>query len=320
MKKRIIGIIVLVCLLLGACGKSSEPRLERSQLLGIDDVICSWGEAKIFILTQHTAYGQTYGESVWDVPLSDGNFESYIRDSLLEYLKTMMLAVYAAEQIGASLSEAEQREVNLAADAFMSDLKGSQGLGIQAEDVRNAYAHYAMAQIFYRQTITDSRLEISDEEARIISLQIVEMDASVGYEQASALAEEVKSGRSVSEIIKSYEGASLRTENISRGMYGSTLESIAFSLKQDQWSPVISEDGKYYILRCLSPFMEAETNRNKAEMAIRAREELLNKALRNYARTAQLIYNPELWDSWSMSQFTEAPEIDFFAYTANLEK
>ncbi|MBO4873583.1 MAG: peptidyl-prolyl cis-trans isomerase [Lachnospiraceae bacterium] len=322
MKKRLAAIgTVFLCLLFSACGRGSGPRLERSQLLGIDDVICSWGEAQVFILTQYTAYGREYGDSVWSVTLSEGNFESYIRDSLLEYLKTMLLAVYAAEQIGVSLSESEQRAVELAADSLYSDLGDAAGRFLILKDaVRSAYTHYLMAQIFYRQTVTDARMEISDEEARVISLQIVECPAEQGYEQAEVLAEKLKNTQSVSETLKDFEGVSVRTENVTRGSYSVEFETIVFALKQDQWSPVITEDGKYILVRCLSPYLATETNQHKTEMASAAREESLNKALKSYARTAQLIYNPDLWAGWSMEQYSSAPPVDFFRYTAGLEK
>ena len=100
-----------------------------------------------------------------DVTLADGSFESYIRDSLMEYLKTLLLAAYAAGRLGVSLSEAEQREVDLAADALYADLaEAASKFGITKDAVRDAYRHYALAQIFYRQTITDAKLEIMIEE------------------------------------------------------------------------------------------------------------------------------------------------------------
>ena len=321
MKRRLTTILLSLLLVLSACSRGGELQLERNQLLGVGSMICSWGEAQIFILTQYTAYGREYGSDVWNVTLSEGNFESYIRDSLLEYLKTMLLAARAADKDGVSLSEAEQRETELAADSLMNDLGSAAGrFGITKEAVRSAYTHYALAQIFYRQTVTDAHLEISDEEARVISLQIVELDGSGGYAQAAEVAEALKAADSVTEVVSGLEGVSVRQENVVRGSYSDSFETIAFSLKQDQWSPVITEKGSFYILRCLSPYLADATEQHKAEMALAAREETINKTLKNFARTEQMIYNPELWDAWSMAQYEGAPAIDFFAYAAALKK
>ena len=321
MKRRLLAVLLSALLALSACGRSNELQLERNQLLGVGNFICSWGEAQIFILTQQSAYGAIYGNDVWDVSLSEGSFEEYIRDSLLEYLKTLLLAAYAADQRGVSLSEAEQREVELATEALLADLGSpSSRLGITREAVRAAYTHYALAQIFYRQAVTDAQLEISDEEARVISLQIVESEGTYGYEQASEMAEKLKDAVSVTEAISGYEGVSARQVSVTRGAYSNNFETIVFALKQDQWSPVITEDGNYFIVRCLSPYLADATEQHKAQMALDAREEALTKTLKSYARTAQMIYNPDLWDSWRMDQYTEAPSIDFFAYTAVFEK
>lgn len=321
MKKRFAAFFLILCLIVSGCGQSGELQLERNQLLGVGGIICSWGEAQVFILTQYTAYGRTYGESVWDVTLADGSFESYIRDSLMEYLKTLLLAAYAAGRLGVSLSEAEQREVDLAADALYADLaEAASKFGITKDAVRDAYRHYALAQIFYRQTITDAKLEISDEEARVISLQIIESAEGYGYEQAADLREKLVSDKPVQEALSAFEGVTMRQESVSRGMYSASFEAIAFSLKQDQWSPVISDQGCYYIVRCLSPYLADATAQHKAAMEMEARQESLNRTLKSLARTEQIIYNPDLWENWSMSQYADTPMVDFFEYTGALEK
>jgi len=321
--KKILSILIAILLLgLSACGSSTDARLHRNELLAIDDSICTWAEAQMYILSQHTIYSQAYGEGIWAVKLAEGSFEKYVKDALLDYLKLLFLADLAAKKQAVQLSEAEKNAVRQAAASFMQALgeEAAVRTGITEEIAEAAYTRYAMAQIFYRQTVTDIPWEISDEEARVISLEIVEIDPRQGYGVVKEISELLQEGKTVSEALRGREGVSSRRENIHRGTYSEGLEAIAFSLKTDQWSPVITEDTTYYMLHCLSSFVEDDTAIYKAQMERAAREAGLDKALRTFAASAELLYNPDLWNSWSMSSYQTYPAVSFFDYSAALEK
>lgn len=322
MKRRFAALILIISVLLASCGGSRELVLHNNELLAVDQSVCSWSEAQIFIMAQYAIYGRAYGDGIWSTALSEGSFESYIKDGLMNYLKLLFLADHGARQMGVRLSEAEQKSVDRAAKDFMAALgeEGARRTGITEESARLAYTHYAMSQIFYRQVIMDARLEISDEEARIISLEIVESDPSKGYEQIREIAEKLKSSKSLSEALRGYEGVNSRKENVARGTYSEEFDSLTFSLKKEQWTPIFTENGRYLVVQCLSPYMEEETALRKAQMEMSAREETLNKALESFAESVQLIYNPQLWNSWSMSQYSSLPTVNFYDYSAALEK
>lgn len=308
-------------MLLSACSQGGERKLERGQLLAVEDAVCTWGEAQVFILTQHSAYAGEYGSMIWQVQLGDGNFEDYIRESLLEYLKMLLLANYGARRLEVRLSEVEQRAIAQATDAFFEDL-GDEALkrGILKEDVKNAYTHYAMAQIFYRQIMTDAPLEISDEEARIIQVRVIRFEESNGYEQAAEAAELLKNGASPAELARRYDGISLKTENLIHGQYSDEFDTLVFALEDGQISPIIREDGAYLIVQCLSSFLVNETRARKAAMEEQVREETLAEALKGFIRTTQILYNPKLWESWTMEQYASSPNVDFFRYAEALSK
>ena len=108
--------------------------------------------------------------------------------------------------------------------------------------------------------------------------------------------------------------------NLMRGQYSEGFEKIVFALKAEQWSPIITEGGGYYLVKCLSPYLEEETIKNKAERELALREEELNRTLEDYAGSVQLLYNPALWDGWDMSQYADLSQVSFFDYTEQLRK
>lgn len=322
MKRRIAALSLALMLLLAGCGSSGETVLHGNELLAIDNSVCSWAEAQIFILAQYSLYGKTYGDGIWKVELSDGNFESYIKAALLNYLKLLFLVDYGAKKQNITLSEAETDAISRAAEQYTAALGEEACLrtGITKEIAEQAFRRYLIAQIFYRQTETDSSWEISDEEARVISLLIVEVDPRQGYTQVREISEKLTEGKSVSEALRGYDGVSSRRENVVRGTYSEEFDTLTFALKTGQWSPIFMEGSNYVIVQCQSSYLEEETAVHKAQMEKDAREKSLNDLLVSYAESVQLIYNPKLWDSWNMSQFSTLPAVNFYDYCDGLKK
>ena len=254
--------------------------------------------------------------------LADGTFEAYIRDGLLDYLELLFLADHGARKAGVTLSNAEQSAVNRAADAFLQDL-GSEGraaTGITRETAEEAYARFARAQIFYRQTMVDGNVEVSDEEARVISLQIVEIEHRAGYAEALRIRAELEAGKAAAEAVRGIDGITVRRENVVRGTYGEEWETIVFALKEGRWSPIVAGDSSYYLIQCLSPYVVEETARHKAEMERSLREQNLDRVLKELADSVQLVYNPARWEKWSMQQYEGLPAANFYDHTGELIK
>lgn len=322
MKKYILCGILSICLLLSACGGKSELTLRANELLAVGDLVCTWPEAQMYILSQYNKYTSVYGRGIWNVEMAEGNFEGYIKAGLLDYLKLLFLADYGARKAELSLSSAEQNAVSRAADSFMKALgeEGSARSGITRAIAEEAYARFARAQIFYRQTMIDGQVEVSEEKARVIYVQIVELEQRVGYNQTREILKGLESGKTVSEMLRGLEGVSSRKENIARGMLPQELETIAFALKEGQWSPIISQGTSYYLIQSLSPYVLEETARHKAEMEQTAREENLNQVLKGLADSVELIYNPNRWNSWTMEQYSALPQVNFYDFCGELLK
>lgn len=322
MKKRILALLLSLCLMGTACGGNNEMVLRADELLAVGDIVCTWPQAQIFILAQYQKYSSVYGKGIWQVEMEEGNFESYIKEGLLDYMKLLYLSDYGARQEKLELSQAEQDAVSRAADAFMRALgeEGRKKSGISREAVEATYASYARAQIFYRQAMINGQVEISDEEARVITVQLIEVEQRVGYVQTREMLKDLEAGKSVSEVLRGQEGVSSKRERVVRGQYPQDLETIAFSLKEGQWSPIITQDASYYLLQSISAFEREATAQHKAEMEKLARDENLNRILKQLADTVQLIFNPKLWENWTMQQFEEYPAVNFYDYVSELLK
>ena len=299
---------------LAACGGRS---MKDSELLQIGEEVFTRQEAEIFALSQHNLYTAQYGEEIWEVALSEGSFEEYVKKALLDYLERLFLTDCAAKAAGIALSVSEKAAVEKAADALFNGLSEEtrEKTGITRELCGQAYARYAMAQIYFRKVLGRSMAEVSDEEARAMQLQIVSVSKNAGIGKAQEILEKIKEGTLPAEAIRETEGAAIRTETVVRGIYPEKFDTLVFALKKDQWSPVITLDNEYVMVRCVLAYDAEATALHKAEMEKQKREDQLQEALETYAKDITMILNPRAWENVSLRAYAGLSAANFYDYT-----
>ena len=299
---------------LAACGGRS---MKDSELLQIGEEVFTRQEAEIFALSQHNLYTAQYGEEIWEVALSEGSFEEYVKKALLDYLERLFLTDCAAKAAGIALSVSEKAAVEKAADALFNGLSEEtrEKTGITRELCGQAYARYAMAQIYFRKVLGRSMAEVSDEEARAMQLQIVSVSKNAGIGKAQEILEKIKEGTLPAEAIRETEGAAIRTETVVRGIYPEKFDTLVFALKKDQWSPVITLDNEYVMVRCVLSYDAEATALHKAEMEKQKREDQLQEALETYAKDITMILNPRAWEDVSLRAYAGLSAANFYDYT-----
>ena len=120
--RRALCLALVLILLLSSGGCGSRQKMGDGDLLRIGDEVFTMQEAMVFLLSQHTIYAGEYGEEIWNVQLSEGSFESYIKKALLDYLERLFLTDSAARADGIVLSVTENAAAEKAADRFIQGL------------------------------------------------------------------------------------------------------------------------------------------------------------------------------------------------------
>ena len=314
--RKLTALLLAAALMLSlaACGGRS---MKDSELLQIGEEVFTRQEAEIFALSQHNLYTAQYGEEIWEVALSEGSFEEYVKKALLDYLERLFLTDCAAKAAGIALSVSEKAAVEKAADALFNGLSEEtrEKTGITRELCGQAYARYAMAQIYFRKVLGRSMAEVSDEEARAMQLQIVSVSKNAGIGKAQEILEKIKEGTLPAEAIRETEGAAIRTETVVRGVYPEKFDTLVFALKKDQWSPVITLDNEYVMVRCVLAYDAEATALHKAEMEKQKREDQLQEALETYAKDITMILNPRAWEDVSLRAYAGLSAANFYDYT-----
>ncbi|MBP5154270.1 MAG: hypothetical protein ILP12_04620 [Lachnospiraceae bacterium] len=310
---------VLLSLLLSACG-GEVKELREEQLISAGSSICSRAEMTLYLLAENAVYGGGSGGALWERQLPDGDFSSYIREAVTTYLVNLFLLDAAARREGIVLSEAEEQAVKNAADRYQSALGEERAAryGITYDVIRTAFARWTRAQLYYEKIMHEAIPEISEEEARAIRVQIIEIDKSLGIETARSILASLEAGSSVSEAIKGIVGVSTRKETVIRGTYGGDFDLMAFSLRNGQWSPVLTQEGGYTLVQCLLASVPEETAVNRRRMEQAAHEAVLREKLAEVAAETPFLINPAELDAIDIAS-TDGPDaVNFFEFTEGI--
>lgn len=175
------GVALLLAALfsLCACGKKGSGTtvvlttgLAGDEIFRIENKSCRLPEIMVYLTTTQNQYEEVYGEGIWEVNLEGVTLEENVKEMALARIAQIKTLNLMAEEKGVTLDEDEQRRVKLAAEEYYSSLNETEieKMGVTPEVIEQLYAEYALAEKVYRHIIQDINLEISDDEARTITV------------------------------------------------------------------------------------------------------------------------------------------------------
>lgn len=311
---RAASLLMAVCLLLSGCSNTKivlTTGLASDELFRIGNVSCGLSEALIYLMNQKGAYENIYGIDMWEHAIGDGTLEEYLKSQVISELAQVKSMVLLAEEEEILLSEEERsRSAKAAAEYFASlSPEGTAALKADQEAICRMYEDYCLAFKTYGQITEDVSIEISDDEARIIQLQQL-------FVPEEGLAEELKTrleeGEDFGSLAANYSRLSQTTLSVARGDKGGIYEEVAFDLNNDEVSDVFTEDGGYYILKCLNTYMEEESEANKVQVAQRQKTERFQNIYTGLMQDTLSEFQEKLWDKVCFSDYEEVQTSSFF--------
>jgi len=342
LKKYKITVILLAIslMLLVGCGSKRyvlTTGFERTELMRINGVSTYLPEMMLYLTTVQNQYEEIYGVDIWNQPYGDVSLEDRVKDMVLAKLAQIKVMNLMASEYGLELTDDEKEKINKAAEDFYEGLNDAEkeSLKLTRDDVYNAYLEYAMADRVYNYVIKDVNPEISDDEARTITIQQImikkySLDANgnkVPY-SVRALSEAYDTARVAQELAFTetesfealqarYDESGLKTYSFGRGEIEEAIEEAAFSLSKDEVSDIIDTEDGYYIIKCVSDFDLNETQANKLVILKERKAKAFNEQYDQYLATITKILNKSLYDSIKMIHDPNVKTSNFF--DANLD-
>ena len=306
--------------------------LGKDEVFRIGDEICKSGEMMVFLTTTRHEYESVYGREIWNTSVNGVALENNVRDMVLEKVAQIKSMYLLAKQKGLELDEAEKSFVAAAARDYVGHLSSDQkeSLGISEETLQKLYEEYALAHKVYQKVIADVNPEISDDEARIVTVQQIlirtkEVDADgkekvfltarkqEQYELACEIQELAREGgKSFEELASKYSQDPTITYSFGKGEMDPAVEAAAFQLETDQISGVVEGADGYHILKCINTFDAAETEANKQKLLADKKNEAFGEEYDSFVDSLVRKLNTSAWEELALVQEGSTPSVDFF--------
>ncbi len=309
MKKRnksvaLFLFFLIVCGIFAGCKKETKVVLttgfRENEVFRISGVSCMLPEAMIYLTNLQNQYESVYGSRIWERKNGDRTLEEEVKEQVLGELAQVKSMALLARQKGVLLEEDEEERVVAAAAEYYASLNETEKelFGFDESDIAGMYRECALADKVYQQIVSTVDPEISDDEARTITVWAIRLDDRDSAQ--SVLQEATAEGADFEALAKANSQDSVISYSFGKGETDAAIEQAAFELGKDEISPVIEAQDGYYILKCISTFDQERTQENKKRLADRIRSETFEKEYDSFTDGLTRQLNTKLWESVRM--------------------
>lgn len=293
--------VTLVAGVLSGCGAGRKVVLttgmKKDEVFRIGDASCTLPEVMVYLTNMQNQYEAVYGEEIWNTKSGSASLEQEAKEQVLAELAQVKAMTLLAQQKEISLSQKEEERASAAAREYYASLNETErnALGVDEEMVKRMYREYALAASVYQQIVEDVNPEISDDEARTITVLQIRME---DREEALDVCNQAKEAAGDFEsLAERYSEDRTISYSFGKGEADEAIEKAAFDLGKDEVSDVIEAQDGFYILKCTSTFDEAQTQLNKEKIANARRNEAFNSEYNTFVNSLVRQLNEELWNT-----------------------
>lgn len=304
---------------------------EKDEVFRIETNSCKLPELMIYLTTIQNRYESVYGSEIWGIRADGVTIEENVKNIALAQIAQIKTMNLMAEKYDVTLNAEEEARAENAAKAYYETLgeREIELLGVTEKMVCALYQELARAEKMYQYTIKDINPEISDDEARTITVQHIliktyaldgtgkkieytEEAKKDAYRRAIEAMGLAKDGEDFDALIRRYSEDNKSTYSFGKGEMSEAFETAAFNLGTGEISDVVETEFGYHIIKCINTFDREETDANKIEIVEQRREEAFGQEYDAYVETLTRNLNEELWNTVNFIHDEEVTTQNFF--------
>ena len=225
----------------------------------------------------------------------------------------------------------------MAAQTYFSSLndKERELLAVNEPLIQAMYKEYALAEKVYEYLIADINPEISDDEARTITVQHIliktyslnengeqvpysEQAKGEAYQKAAEALRRAQEGETFTSLIAEYSEDSNESYSFRKGTLDPAFEEASFNLSTDELSGIVESAHGYHIIKCISTFNRDETDRNKIKIVEQRRKEVFNEEYSSFVEGLTKNIDEKLWETVGFIEDSEVTTSSFFEVYHNV--
>ncbi len=269
----LIGMI-LIFLILAGCGGSGEGTrvvlttgFDMDEIFRIESTSCSLSEVMVYLTNTQNRYENIYGKEIWETSLRESTLEQKVKDTVLAELAQIKVMNLLAEKYEVALTEKEAGLAELAGAEYFASLNETEAsmLGVDEKTIVDMYGEYAVADKVYEYIIKDINPEISDDEARTMTVEHIliktysldgngqrvpfdDEEKEEAYQRAVQVLEMARAGEDFESLVSRYNEDSRSQYSFGIGETEAAFEQAAFELGTDEISDIVETEYGYHII------------------------------------------------------------------------
>lgn len=338
-RKITVCCLLLLVLLLGGCGQNKDAAtkvifttgFEKDEIFRIEHASCRIPEVMVYLTNTQNQYEAVFGAQIWQTDLEGVTLEENVKEMVLAKIAQIKSMNLLAEEYQVALTEEDQALVDVAAKQYFDSLneKEVSSMQVTLQDIAKMYAEYTLAQKVYDYIIKDINPEISDDEARTITVQHIliktyslngdgeripftEAGKAEAYQTAEEIAQKIEAGEDFDTLIASYNEDSKSTYSFGKGEMEEAFETAAFNLGKDEISGIVETQFGYHLIKCLNTFNREETDANKVKIVEQRKKEVFSERYDSFVASLNRKLNDELWNQVTFLRDSEIQTSNFF--------
>lgn len=296
-------------LFLQGCGSVLPMGSEDKTSQGYSDA-----QTMIVIATERNRYRDVYTDQIWQVAVDDEGtqFQTYLLGEIKSFLSELKTMKLLADEREIRLSGQEKEQLQELAGDFYDSLTKEDLDYIRADkqDVYELYEDYHLANKLVDELTGQVDLEISDSEAKVITVQEIsvsdEGQAAQIHEQAAA------EGTDFLALARQTSESQQIERSVGRGEESKEYEDAVFSLEAGAVSPVIRQDGSYVIVKCINAYDEAATLARKEKLALARKNQAFRQIYDAFAAEHPVELQGGIWEKVSLASGENSTTTGFF--------
>lgn len=311
--KKIVAVCVCMMIVLTTlfgCNKKIyiTTGLKQNEIFKLSGEPCSLAEVLLVLMTEKSRYEKDLGTEIWSYSVGDDsdNLEDEIKSKVKSQMAELKTVELLAKQEKILLSDSEKERLALAAKEYFDTLteETKRILGVTENDVRSLYTSFYMADRLYEKLTGNADIEISDEEARVIQIRYIFISTASTSRLNEAVAQ-LEGGSDFLTVATQYSEGDTDDIYLSKGSTNEDIEKAAFGLKTGEISSVVETEDGYYIILCMSDYLEDMTAENKILMKEKYKKEVYNSIYIPFESEQTFEFNDKVWDNIHFEDYTD---------------